>query len=410
MQSSTGRWVIGDDFFDRESELKALEALVHEGNHVLLTGQRRMGKTSIARELGRRLEAKDWTFLFADVEGATCAEEVIAEIAKAGHPVRGMLSSFGNIMRRWIGDNVDEISAGEFAVKIRAGMNNETWRRDGEALLRDCAFCDRRVLLVIDELPIFLKRVLQADGDKRRVDEFLSWLRGVFQSFSNQSPVLMISGSIGLEPLVRRLGIPDRINHLYPFRLAPWTREASVECFECLAKSCDLRIENGVADAAYEKLGIGVPYHVQSFFARLRDFATMRQLGRVTVNDVEEVYQTELLGPSGHNSLVHYETRLKDGLDDESYSIAMELLAEAAIQNVLTVNARRCLERLYASVMCDASGHIADTLEILEYDGYLEKTGEDEYCFPSRLLKDWWAARFRGHHIPIQKRLSVSGK
>ena len=54
MESSTGRWVSGDDFFDRESELRVLESRVRGGNHVLLTGQRRMGKTSIARELARK--------------------------------------------------------------------------------------------------------------------------------------------------------------------------------------------------------------------------------------------------------------------------------------------------------------------------------------------------------------------
>ena len=58
MRSSTGRWVSGDDFFDREQELKALETRIRDLNHTLLTGQRRMGKTSLARELGRRLEAQ----------------------------------------------------------------------------------------------------------------------------------------------------------------------------------------------------------------------------------------------------------------------------------------------------------------------------------------------------------------
>ena len=38
MQSSTGRWVSGDNFFDRKSELQALKTLVDDGNHVLLTG------------------------------------------------------------------------------------------------------------------------------------------------------------------------------------------------------------------------------------------------------------------------------------------------------------------------------------------------------------------------------------
>ena len=34
MKSSTGRWVTGDNFFDRTDELDQLEALVREGNHV----------------------------------------------------------------------------------------------------------------------------------------------------------------------------------------------------------------------------------------------------------------------------------------------------------------------------------------------------------------------------------------
>ena len=63
MNSSTGRWVSGDNFFDRERELQILEKRVRDGNHVLLTGQRRRGKTSVAQELGRRLEAEDWVFL-----------------------------------------------------------------------------------------------------------------------------------------------------------------------------------------------------------------------------------------------------------------------------------------------------------------------------------------------------------
>ena len=68
MKSSTGRWVSGDDFFDREDELEFLGSRVRDGNHVVMTGQRRMGKTSILQELGRRLELEGWVFLFADVE------------------------------------------------------------------------------------------------------------------------------------------------------------------------------------------------------------------------------------------------------------------------------------------------------------------------------------------------------
>ena len=102
MKSSTGRWVSGPDFFDRESELRVLDERVRAGNHVLLTGQRRMGKTSLARELGRRLESAGWVFLFADVEGATCPEDVIADLAQAAHPLRARLTRFATGMRRLV--------------------------------------------------------------------------------------------------------------------------------------------------------------------------------------------------------------------------------------------------------------------------------------------------------------------
>jgi hypothetical protein len=314
------------------------------------------------------------------------------------------MSRIGTTMKRLVG-SVKEISAPDFRVKFRAGLNAENWRRHGEDLLRHCAAHEQPVLLVIDELPIFLKRMLRGKNGFQRVDGFLSWLRGVLQGIGDASLVLIVSGSIGLTPLVNRLGIPDRINHLEPFRLGPWDRDTSIDCFQSLAESYKLQIEDDVANAVYDALGVGIPHHVQSFFARLRDQAIMQGRDRVTVEDVEEVYRTGLLGPSGQNDLVHYETRLKEALEDENHTIAMEILAEAATQTVFTPGAQRCLERLYVRVVDDARGRIADTLEILMHDGYLED-GEEGYRFPSRLLKDWWSARFRDHHIPLENRRS----
>ena len=208
MKLATGRWVSGDDFVDRESELRVLDARVRAGNHILLTGQRRMGKTSIAQELGRRLEARGWVFLFTDVEGAAGEEDVIANLAEAVHPVQSVSSRFATTMQRWFTENVKEVRALDFRIKIRARLNAGNWRRSGEQLIRGCAAHEKRVLLVIDELPIFLKRILRQDDGTQRVDAFLSWLRKVVQGLDPGSLVLILSGSIGLKPLVQRLRIP----------------------------------------------------------------------------------------------------------------------------------------------------------------------------------------------------------
>ena len=172
-----------------------------------------------------------------------------------------------------------------------------------------------------------------------------------------------------------------------------------------LADSNGLQIDEGVADAVYEALGVGIPHHVQSYFAHLQDFAVMRSLHRVTVEDVGEVYCTELLGPSGQSDLAHYETRLGNALDGETYRIALEILAEAATQGGFTRHARRCLERWYSPVIEEAPRHVAEALDVLVHDGYLESR-DDGHRFPFRLLKDWWSARFRDHHTPLEGRIS----
>ena len=405
MRSSTGRWVSGDDFFGRETELEILTTQVRDGNHVLLTGQRRMGKTSIARELGRRLEGHGWTSLFADVEAAACAEDAIAEIARTAHPIRSLAERLAAGMGQWFQGNVEEVGASDFHVKFRAGLDAGNWRRHGDRIIQACAGHERSVLLVIDELPIFLQRLLRENDGAQRVDVFLSWLRHALQALEGDSPVVVVSGSIGLEPLVARLGIPDRINHLSTFRLGPWSRDTSTACFERLADSHGLQVEDGVADAVFDALGIGIPHHVQSFFARLRDFARMRGRDRVTAADVDTVYRTELLGPSGQSDLAHYEARLEDALDDESRRVAMEILAEAAVQSVFTADIERGLGQLYAPLLHDAPARVANVLDVLEHDGYLER-GPDGFRFPSRLLKDWWAARFRDHHVALADRIA----
>ncbi|MCY4648201.1 MAG: ATP-binding protein [Gammaproteobacteria bacterium] len=237
MKSSTGRWVSGDDFFDREGELKLLESRVRDGNHMVMTGQRRMGKTSILRELGRRMEQKGWVFLFADVEADRSEEDVITSLAKASHPVTPITSrlmrGMGRQLRTLAG-KVDQVSALQFAVRFRAGLNAGNWRRHGEDLIAHCAGHDHPVLIVIDEVPIFLVRLLDQEHGSRRVDEFLSWLRAIFQKGDGRLPTLILSGSIGIAPLVERLGISDRINYLDPIRLGPWSLEVAIRCFETL--------------------------------------------------------------------------------------------------------------------------------------------------------------------------------
>ena len=406
MRSMVGPRVSGKDSFGREAEMAALRQLVQDGNHILLTGQRRMGKTSIAWELGERLsEEENWLFLPVDVEQATSSEDVVTLLYDE-YRLKTMRSraarlavGLGDVAR-----NVQEVGLRQMRVKFRKGLTAGNWARHGNDLLRKCARQKRRVLIVVDELPIFLSRRRGKDG-RRQADEFMSWLRQGFQTVQGQAPpVLIVSGSIGLKPLVDRLGLSDRINYLHPFRLGPWSRETSIACIEELANSDGIALDEGVAEAMYGRLGLGIPHHVQSFFAYLRMDATLRGAGRLTVDDVERIYHEVLLGPDGQNDLMHYESRLQDHLADAEYDIAKDILTEAATQGVFTAAARRSME---ATMDSGAPARIASVLDILTHDGYLAST-DDRYEFASAFIRDWWRIRFSRGYVPLAQRLGAA--
>lgn len=405
MESRTGGWVSGDDFFGRETDLRILGTKVRERNHVLLSGPRRTGKTSVAQELGRRLAEEGWAFLYLDVERTGTPEEFVLELALRVRAARPFAKRHILGLGRWIGGQaakIQKVGAAGASVEVRREVEWRSWRQRGDRLFRECAGSGRRVFLVLDELPLFLRRLLETEGGRRSVELFLSWLRGALQMIDRNPPVLLISGSMGLYPLVERLRLTDRINYLSPYRLKPWSREESIECLEALAAARGISWAPGAVSDAYERLGEGNPHHVQCFFAALRDGADARGDSRIACEDIPAVYP-QLLRPNGQNDLAHYEHRLERSLDAEDFDLAREILVETAREGVLTRSAR---ESFAARRHRDTDGpdRVRRVLDVLLHDGYLVEVEEDGLRFASRLLRDWFAARPAGGKGPDTSR------
>jgi hypothetical protein len=117
---------------------------------------------------------------------------------------------------------------------------------------------------------------------------------------------------------------------------------------------------------------------------------------------VTEVYQHSMLSVHGHAELSHLEERLKMVLGPELHPLALALLTEAAVTGKLTTEAATALARRELELENPDASEIRKLLEILEHDGYLRREGTHGYRFVSKLLEDWWRARFSfGYTSPI---------
>ena len=432
LKKAGSNWVDGERFFDREAELDMLRDRVRNGTHTLLTAQRRMGKTSLVRELLRRLKAAgECETVFVDLEAADSAADAVAEIASQSRQVqsawRRIKSGFSNVLGEAL-DRVDTLDVHEVRVKLRAGVDAGDWRQKGDEVCAALAETGRPVVLAIDELPILVNRMLKdadyhitADG-RRDVDAFLSWLRRTGQEHRGRL-CLIVSGSVGLEPILRQAGLSAHANIFSPLQLRPWTEQTALDCLAALAENCGLHLPLEVRQDMCRRLRCLVPHHVQRFFDSLDEDLRLAGRRHATTADVERVYTNEMLGVRGQADLDHYENRLKLVLGPAGYRDALDLLTEAAVHDgalraeAIARYADFFRARAAAYSVLTGDGHrerrnregavaavpIDDVLRVLEHDGYIEPHGEG-YRFVSGLLEDWWRARHGRHFLAIERR------
>ena len=397
----SSNWVDGDQFFDRETDLQLLRERMANGTHTLLTAQRRMAKTSLVRELLRQLEEEgEVATVFVDLEGSMDAAEAVAEMATQARSVQsvgGRIMSWLSGSFREVRDNVEELGVSEVRVRLRDRLNAGNWQRTGDQVFEALASNERPVVLAIDELPILVNRLLK--GHEYRItperlavtDSFMAWLRRCCQTHQGRV-CLIISGSVGLEPVLSQAKLSAHANVYSALDLKPWTHDIAAECLAALARGHEISLSGDVREEMCRLLRCCVPHHVQRFFHHLHEHLLRDQRTEATLDDVELVYWDDLLGARGQADLLHYEDRLLMVLGEHGSAIARDLLTHAASNDGLLEYSMVDLRR-DVSTSDEGGNPVDDVLHLLVHDGYVERRRQG-YGFVSRLLEDWWRIRY----------------
>ncbi len=112
LKQAYGNWVEDDRFWNRENDISLLKNKLDDGAHILLVAQRRMGKTSLMKEIKRRL-GDSYISLFIDLQKAASAEDAIVELCLALKPHQTLWNKtkdlFANVWNR-ISGNIEELN------------------------------------------------------------------------------------------------------------------------------------------------------------------------------------------------------------------------------------------------------------------------------------------------------------
>ena len=393
MRNIIGQAVVGDDLYGRDYELTRIWDRLDQGEHLLMLAPRRVGKTSLMLEL-HRAPQENWDVVYVDVQGGDSAADCVAAIISALAACPQFRSRFEAIpFSKAVQDVLGRLSAtvdtGVLRVELKSAIGREWSHAAGQLQARLARLPDsgRNLLIIIDELPILVSRMLRAGGEIRDAELLMSWFRQLRQAPELRERICtLVGGSIGLEGVLRRAGLSGSINDLVPFRLDSWSRSTAAEFLNSLAHSYEFRLDDGSVTRLLHLLRDPVPYHVQLFFSSLRDVCR-GDAARVSRDAVEQCFAERLTGASGTAYLDHYATRLEIALDEHEHAMAIGILriacrrARGATLGALE-DLRRSDEPTFASVLRD-----------LEADGYLRRE-DDRLEFRSNLLREWWRKHY----------------
>ena len=179
MKNTTGAPVRGDDFFDRERETEQVfEGL--DSDSLLLLAPRRVGKTSLMmhlREVGHTkgyhtafFSAQELLSEMAFVEKLYSAVNEVEDGKVVLHSLKQKLSGVIGRLKKL------EIGATKVAFELSDPQGDE-WAHLGNELIRALGEQAHPWLLTVDELPVFVLRLLAEEGGAAPAESFLYWMR-----------------------------------------------------------------------------------------------------------------------------------------------------------------------------------------------------------------------------------------
>jgi hypothetical protein len=308
--------------------------------------------------------------------------------------VQGMKTLPGQI-RDWCQKTFDEIEFEGAKVKFKQAVADQ-WRTHARRLMAELEKVPKTVIFILDELPAMLERIADAKGGKEVAGDFLAWFRAVrlFQKDRLRRHRFLVGGSIGIDPIIRRLGASETMNDFERVYVEPLARKDAEALAGDLAYGLDVRWDTAMLDHLLELLGPAVPYFIHLFFSQLAQLPGEAQHS-LDAGALERVYRERILGPTCKHYFDYYRRRLR------RYRPPLERIAVNVLRTVAESSHYRASSSQLFDVYQKGRKRGASELEFcelladLQCDWYLVlDPNTNEYRFMLDVMRQWWQRWF----------------
>lgn len=386
-----GSPAIGDDFIDREKEIKQIFTALAKDS-VLLIAPRRFGKTSIMKRLKGELSSHDEISIFIEVEDVHSPQQFLTEMVMAlfdNERIRkktNLISTLGKYFK-WFRDNIDEVGVSVFRAKLRSSIETdlkEDWTEKSRLIFDIIDNSESNIYFIIDEFPIAIKNMDPKDSER-----FLHWFRKLRQVSENLR--FIVGGSVSIDRVVRDVGGVAVINDFKRVRIGGFQREVALDTIKNVFREEGWHYTEVIGDKILDCIGEAyLPYFIAIMLSAIKEERVLTD-EEIDEKLIENIYDFRILGNDGKHYFEHYSQRLR------IFYTGMVGMEEKAARAILRMVSRGDYYPIdLAFGIFEQETGIADyekfmdLIADLENDFYIENDPLKGLTFYSKMLRDWW--------------------
>jgi AAA+ ATPase superfamily predicted ATPase len=381
----------GKDFFDREKEVGDVVESLGKDN-VLLVAPRRYGKTSVMKEVERKLTDRGYLCLHLDVMGVYSPQKFVVALANAAFDVPEMRESFLEKLKAafvHFGERLQELEISLSGVKakfnegLREEMSDDNWDYKGRDVFNALSdISDKKpIFVVIDELSECINNMKNSDGETAR--KFLQWLRSIRQTMFEDLRFI-VGGSMCFDRVVENAGSPSGINDLKRIYIGGFSEGAALKFIKKAFEDNKEKYSEEIGQKILKCVGEPyIPYFIAVFLSMIS-----REDGELSERDIEEIYSSKLLGAYGRGHFDYYWQRLKIYYNGVLVRAARDILRESCLPEE-GLSKALAFDLFQRATGIEDEDKFMDLLHDLENDFYIKFDGKN-IRFQSKVLRDWW--------------------
>ncbi|XZE19886.1 hypothetical protein SH449x_005216 [Pirellulaceae bacterium SH449] len=371
-----------------------------ERNSIRFTAERRVGKTTVMSKMAA--EPKEgFEVLFLELEGIDSPDRFVELLINRVQP----LLSKTDQAKGWWSEFRKAIGGADIAGVIKLpSVSKIGWQETLVKTLEGvCTYqADKRILLLMDELPYMLQKIatIGSDGTQKTLAlTLLDTLRSIRQQYNNVR--MVYAGSVGLHHVVtdlrQKTHASEPVNDMPLVEIRALSEPNAMVLAERLLNEEGVEILEDNRITVLEsivRLTDGVPFYIEAVCFRLGE-----QVGPITINNIEETVLQQLTNDHDPWEMEHFRGRLavyyKDTIVDVAgATIREESIVRAILDHLAFVNEPQSIEQVWAIVKSNFKitdrEHIVELLRSLSLDHYLVCDTKKRYSFRFPLIQRWW--------------------